>query len=155
MLLLLLLFGDYTWQVAASCLLKNHWYQWLKFDKIIDDNGWIVKILKKTLATMVSSQKPLTIPSSQKNYHRYGLIQRHHGRLGEWVSLKCYINLHELCRWVTFGWVVILYQQSWVAIVTLYLGWVKKQTLLRGHCVITSWDFARLPWGTSTNCTWY
>ena len=29
--------------------LKNHWYQWFKFDKIIDDNGWIVKILEKTI----------------------------------------------------------------------------------------------------------
>ena len=29
--------------------IKNHWYQWLKFDKIIDDNGWIVKIHKKTI----------------------------------------------------------------------------------------------------------
>ena len=29
--------------------LKNHWYQWFKFDKIIDDNGWIVKLLEKTI----------------------------------------------------------------------------------------------------------
>ena len=35
--------------VRWSKTIEKHWYQWFKLEKIIDNNGWIVKILQKTI----------------------------------------------------------------------------------------------------------
>jgi len=69
--------------------LKNHWYQWFTCKKTIE----------KPSTTMVLWQKPLTIPSWSKFYHRSGIhclqifkkhCQRHNG------PRHCFYNLNYL-----------------------------------------------------------
>ena len=76
--------------VPMVCQTKNHWKTIVtngwnvkkkKHRKTIENNGSLIKkTIEKPLTIMVPWQKPLTIPSCPKIYHRYGPGRTFKGR---------------------------------------------------------------------------